>query len=217
MKSWHDQVSFKHVGREFRDVLIDGSDEDRARVESAYTLKCIHTPSFKPRSDIQAFVLSVKEHWFQCKYFSDEDDCRFRRHLRAKKTSRYLREQGDILPNSALIQILKDNIDVLGIDGNKHIVSKKYLEENREKISALLDQLPAMYQYLLEVCGCRFNFLRTARDAPPYACWAVVVAMKALYMMALVTGLVKEVAPREFWDTLPGGQPYYVVKKDEVV
>ena len=101
-------------------------------------------------------------------------------------------------------------VEVRGIDGIRRFHSD-YLEENRKNIGDLLGRMQVPGRWLSKVYGKDFNFLEVAKQSPPYLYWELVVSMKMGYMLGLAIGRVREVAPREFWDTLPGGMPYYVV------
>ena len=108
------------------------------------------------------------------------------------------------------------DVEVRGIDGTRRFYSAE-LEESRKVIGDLLDRLPAVAQYVSGEYGKDFNFQAVAMQQPAYPCWALVVAMKMVYTLGMAIGRVREIADREFWETLPGGLPYYVVENDEVV
>ena len=108
------------------------------------------------------------------------------------------------------------DVKIAGIDkydGAREFNSLQ-LEKSRKQIEGLIGQLPVAYRFLLRKCGKDFNFLEAAYRRIPYPYWRLVVGMKMVYMLGMGIGRVKEIAPREFWDTLPGGVPYYIVEDD---
>lgn len=98
-------------------------------------------------------------------------------------------------------------IEISGIK-NKHMLNVGRLENNRAAIVAMLNELPEQFHAttgggwtFLNACNNRFNEQWTDFHFD----------MEALFAMGQALGLVSELMPREMWDVLPGGMPYYVI------
>lgn len=82
------------------------------------------------------------------------------------------------------------------------------LAEERDTIAAMLRQLPEKFNpgtgdgaSFLEACKTRKGELWTGDHA----------TMDQLFMLGIAAGFVKCLLPREMWESLPGGMPYYSV------
>jgi hypothetical protein len=99
--------------------------------------------------------------------------------------------------------------DAIEVDGivHKAMLSKPLLEENKGKIEAFLAELPSEFQ---EKGGGGMSFLNACNDKHGMQ-WGEHVNMEQLFMLGLGIERVKCLLPRDMWEVLPGGMPYYVV------
>ena len=82
------------------------------------------------------------------------------------------------------------------------------LEQNRTVISDLLAELPDQFK---EASGGGYSFLGACKDKNGRQWTGLHRTMEMLFTLGLGLGLVKCLMPREMWDILPGGMPYYAV------
>ncbi len=82
------------------------------------------------------------------------------------------------------------------------------LATHKDRILELLHMLPPQFQ---KDKGGGWSFLNACNDIHGHQ-WGEHKDMEALFALGLATGQVKELMPREEWDTLPGGMPYYVIE-----
>lgn len=85
---------------------------------------------------------------------------------------------------------------------------KKSLEEKKEDIKKLLDQLPEAFFVgkgggwsFLNACDNRQGLLWTGEQR----------VMQELFLLGEAIGCVKACISRDMWPALPGGVPYYVI------
>lgn len=79
------------------------------------------------------------------------------------------------------------------------------LDEKRDEIALLLRELPEQF-----MAGGGWSFLNACVDRSGTQ-WGEHVHVDALMSLGLAVGLVSLLVPRELWDTLPGGMPYFSV------
>lgn len=84
------------------------------------------------------------------------------------------------------------------------------LEENKEKIIALLAELPDPFH---EKSGGGWSFLNACNDKHNNQ-WGEHRHMELLFLLGMAIGKVSCLVPRESWAILPGGMPYYMIKAD---
>lgn len=83
------------------------------------------------------------------------------------------------------------------------------IEERREEINKLLDQLPDQFH---QDRGGGWSFLNACDDNKGRQWTGDHAMMEALFALGTAIGRVKALAPRNCWSLLPGGVPYYVVE-----
>lgn len=100
----------------------------------------------------------------------------------------------------------KSNILVNGVVHN-HILNKNALEENRADICSMLDELPEPFT---PDAGGGWSFLEACMTKTGKH-WGEHIHMELLFVLGMGIGVVQESLPRELWNMLPGGVPYYIV------
>jgi hypothetical protein len=98
-------------------------------------------------------------------------------------------------------------IEVEGIFSNVRLNST-FLEEYKEKIQEMLKDLPNEFQ---ENYGGGMSFLNACNDKEGNQWTGFHQTMEQLFQLGMAIEKVKCLFPREFWNVLPGGMPYYVV------
>jgi len=84
----------------------------------------------------------------------------------------------------------------------------KKIEENKETIKQLLDELPENFR---KEVGGGYSFLAAAEDKHGNQ-WGEHSNIDELLTLGLASGNVEYLMPRALWGTLPGGMPYFVIK-----
>lgn len=102
---------------------------------------------------------------------------------------------------------IAEHIYVPGIKNN-HTFNKARLEENRTTIISMLNELPVEFH---KSGGGGWSFLNACNNRYGEQWTNFHFNMEALFTMGLALGLVSELMPREMWDILPGGMPYYMI------
>lgn len=82
------------------------------------------------------------------------------------------------------------------------------IESHRDTITAMLNELPDQFK---ESGGGGWSFLNACNDRHGDQWTSFHRAMEMLFMLGKAAGLVTEMLPREMWDILPGGVPYYII------
>jgi hypothetical protein len=82
------------------------------------------------------------------------------------------------------------------------------LEGRRAEIVAMLDELPEQFH---EKSGGGWSFLNACNDKHGNQWTGLHQTMEQLFQLGIAIGKVKSLMPREMWEALPGGVPYYVV------
>lgn len=99
------------------------------------------------------------------------------------------------------------DIEVDMIVGKVKFDSAK-VEENSDAIAALLLDLPDQF---MESGGGGWSFLNACMDRDDNQWTGLHLTMGKLFALGQAAGMVTCQMPREMWDLLPGGMPYYVV------
>lgn len=82
------------------------------------------------------------------------------------------------------------------------------LQDHAELITAMLLELPEQFR---ESAGGGWSFLQACDDRHGRQWTGLHRTMAMLFAMGEALGLVKCLLPRDMWDALPGGVPYYVI------
>lgn len=83
------------------------------------------------------------------------------------------------------------------------------LEAARDKVKAMLDELPEEFR---QSKGGGWTFLNMCMDRHGEQWTGLHSTQDELCMMAIALGLVEFQLPRDMWKVLPGGVPYLVYK-----
>lgn len=87
------------------------------------------------------------------------------------------------------------------------------IERYRREISDLLSDLPDSFQ---ESVGGGMSFLNACEDRRGNQWTGMHMDMESLVCLGIATGKVAFLMPRDMWEILPGGMPYFVVKGNEL-
>lgn len=82
------------------------------------------------------------------------------------------------------------------------------LAEYKKEIRDMLFELPDEFK---KTHGGGWSFLQACMKKNGEQWTGVHQRMEELFQLGLATGVVEEQLPRDVWDVLPGGMPYYVV------
>lgn len=86
------------------------------------------------------------------------------------------------------------------------------IAENKQLIIDMLNELPGKF-FMNKGGGYTFTGMNVDRNGN---CWANTEStMQELVLLGQAVGAVLCCAPREIWDVLPGGLPYYVIDTSE--
>lgn len=88
-------------------------------------------------------------------------------------------------------------------------LSRKRLEDHSELIYEMLNELPIEFR---SSTGGGWSFLNACNDRHGRQWTGLHRTMSMLFGMGEGLGLVDSLLPREMWEVLPGGVPYYVFK-----
>ena len=91
----------------------------------------------------------------------------------------------------------------------KWAFQKEKIKDNREKIIALLAELPEEFRTSSKNKGA--SFLQAAEDKNGKL-WGEHSTIEELFALGEAIGLVKCILPREAWSMLPSGMPYYSIE-----
>lgn len=86
---------------------------------------------------------------------------------------------------------------------------KASLAAHGELVLAMLMELPVQFR---ESEGGGWSFLNACEDRHGRLWTGLHMTMAKLFALGQATGMVASLLPREMWDVLPGGVPYYVVR-----
>ncbi len=82
------------------------------------------------------------------------------------------------------------------------------LAKYTSEIVAFLTELPVPF---MEKQGGGWSFLQACEDKNGHMWTGEHRVMEMLFQLGIAIGKVKALFPRDMWDALPGGMPYYVV------
>ncbi len=86
------------------------------------------------------------------------------------------------------------------------------LEAKRAKVTAWLQALPVQFH---KNGGEGWSFLNACNQENGVQWTGLHLHMEQLFCLGIGLGLVECLLPREMWDALPGGVPYYAVNLDD--
>jgi hypothetical protein len=106
-------------------------------------------------------------------------------------------------------------IEVPGVKIVEGIVSKfpfdeGKIQEHSETIREMLMELPVTFR---EEEGGGWSFLQACQDRHGNQWTGLHVVMETLMCLGVAAGHVQILLPREMWGALPGGMPYFMIKK----
>lgn len=123
-----------------------------------------------------------------------------------------------ILSSKRVEEIFMDCLFKDGEDMTKHIKAEgimsnvgfnpERLEKYKGEIIAMLNELPDSFK---ETGGGGMSFLQACVDKHGNQWTSFLRTMEQLFQLGIGIGKVKCQLPREYWSTLPGGMPYYVI------
>jgi hypothetical protein len=79
----------------------------------------------------------------------------------------------------------------------------------KEEIIKMLSQLPDPFR---QSAGGGWSFLNACNDRHGNQWIGLHQTMEQLFVLGIAIGRVESCMPRDMWDILPGGMPYYVIK-----
>jgi hypothetical protein len=88
------------------------------------------------------------------------------------------------------------------------IIDKAKAREHGELILAMLMELPEQFR---ESGGGGWSFLNACDDRHGTQWTGLHQRMGQLFVLGQAIGMVRPLLPREMWDALPGGMPYYQI------
>lgn len=108
----------------------------------------------------------------------------------------------------------EDDPNAIACEGVCHTFAfdKSKIEENDEKINAMLHELPK--EFMPETGG-GMSFLAACNDKNGDMWTGDHFTMEKLFALGMAAELVNVLLPREMWAALPGGMPYYAVVEKE--
>lgn len=86
------------------------------------------------------------------------------------------------------------------------------LEENKEQIKELVDELPEAFRES-EKGG--WSFLCACEDKHGNQ-WGEHTNIQELMTLGMAIGYIEYLMPREFWKLFPGSMPYFVIKDSSI-
>jgi hypothetical protein len=107
-------------------------------------------------------------------------------------------------PDEALV-VVEGILHKYGFDPAK-------LEKHRAEIVALLYELPIQFHPKAEGGEDGWSFLNACLDRHGRQWTGLHLTMEKLFCLGMAIGRVSEMLPRDMWDVLPGGMPYYGIK-----
>ncbi len=82
------------------------------------------------------------------------------------------------------------------------------IELYKEGISSMLDKLSDDFR---QSKGGGMSFINACDDRNGVQWTGLHATMEKLFCLGMAIGKVKSLMPRDMWDVLPGGMPYYVI------
>ena len=107
--------------------------------------------------------------------------------------------------------IADEGIEVEGIV-HSVIFDKGRIADHADLIASLLFELPEQFR---QSSGGGWSFLNACDDRNGNQWTGLHQTMEQLFLLGLAAGLVECQLPRDMWEILPGGMPYYVVKDSQ--
>jgi hypothetical protein len=83
------------------------------------------------------------------------------------------------------------------------------LKAHEAEIAEMLDELPDQFK---ASAGGGWSFLNACDDKHGRQWTGMHATMEQLFALGVGTGKAQLLMPREMWEVLPGGMPYYVVR-----
>ena len=109
---------------------------------------------------------------------------------------------GDCLAEDDLDTIESDMVIAPVLFGRVNI------ERNHDLIRRMLMELPEQFR---QSGGGGWSFLNACDDRHGTQWTGLHQRMGMLFALGQAAGLVKSLLPRDMWDALPGGMPYYII------
>lgn len=88
---------------------------------------------------------------------------------------------------------------------------KEKLEENESNIYSMLCNLPKEF---MQNTGGGYSFLMACNDKDGRQWTGLHLTMEKLFALGIGIGKVKCLLPRELWQMMPGGMPYFMVLEE---
>lgn len=82
------------------------------------------------------------------------------------------------------------------------------LNSHKAEIEGMLDELPDEFK---KSAGGSMSFLNACMDSHGNQWTGLHQRMEQLFLLGMAIGKVEAVLPREMWQMLPGGMPYYII------
>jgi hypothetical protein len=101
-------------------------------------------------------------------------------------------------------------VTVQGIVHTAHFAETE-LDNHRAEIGGMLAQLPLPFQPHDKGGSDGWSFLNACQDRDDNQWTGLHLVMEQLVLLGLGTGQVTWCIPREMWEVLPGGMPYFAV------
>jgi len=117
----------------------------------------------------------------------------------------------ELVFEDCLFRMNEDKSDSAVAEGVSSIFRfhKGRLESHKNHISSMLYQLPEEFQ---KDCGGGMSFLNACNNLIGEQWTDLHSVVEHLFALGLACMMVGCLAPRDVWETLSGGMPYYVVK-----
>ncbi len=81
------------------------------------------------------------------------------------------------------------------------------IQKNKDNIRSMLSELPTPFR---KESGGGWSFLQACQKSDGTQ-WGEHRDMEALFCLGEAAGFVKSCLPREMWEVMPGGVPYYML------
>lgn len=94
------------------------------------------------------------------------------------------------------------------------LLDKSRVADHAELIGAMLLELPVGFR---KSGGGGWSFLYACNDRHGHQWTGLHRTMAMLFALGQAAGLAECQFPRDMWDVLPGGMPYYVINDDSAV
>jgi hypothetical protein len=120
----------------------------------------------------------------------------------------------DELPAEEILRVEDMPENAVHVDGILHPwgFHRERLESHRVEISKMLQGLPIEFRDQAHGGGGGWSFLNACQDANDVQWTGLHQTMDVLICLGIGLGLAEWLLPRDMWEALPGGMPYFVVK-----